>query len=63
MIPLRDDGLAYAKCLEDAGCLKTVTNYQGIFHGFVNYFGIFPQADAALALAVQNLRQAFGPEG
>ena len=61
--PLRDDGLAYAKRLEEAGRLHTVENYDGIFHGFVNHFGIFPQADAALALTAKNLRQTFGFEG
>lgn len=38
---LRDEGLAYAKQLADAGVSTTTQQYDGMLHGFVHFAGFF----------------------
>lgn len=58
--PLRDEGEAYARRLEDAGVDAIATRYDGVFHGFFSLKGALPAADAAHAEAYAALRAALG---
>ena len=40
--PIRDDGIRYARALEDAGCSVRLTNYVGAPHGFASFPGVVP---------------------
>jgi acetyl esterase len=57
--PLRDEGEAYARRLQDAGVPVTLTRYDGMIHGFASLTATFPQAGTALAEIVTVLRAAF----
>ncbi|HST26221.1 MAG TPA: alpha/beta hydrolase [Gaiellaceae bacterium] len=57
--PLRDEGEAYAKRLEEAGVPVTVSCYEGMFHGFFRMPGEIDRANDALAEAAGALRDAF----
>ena len=57
--PLRDEGEAYARRLEEAGVPVTLTRYDGIIHGFFRMPGVLSRANDALAEAAQALRGAF----
>jgi acetyl esterase/lipase len=57
--PLRDEGEAYARKLEDAGVRATLTRYEGMIHGFFRMPAMFDRADDALAEAAGALREAF----
>jgi len=46
--PLRDEGAAYAKRLEDAGVPVTYTCYAGMIHPFFSLSGVIPQAFEAI---------------
>lgn len=57
--PLRDEAEEYAAKLEDRGVKVRCVRYQGVTHGFFNFVGFLPQADAALseaALFIQHAR-------
>ena len=47
--PIRDDGLAYARALEQAGGTVVVRELAGMIHGFIGFTAASPAADAAMA--------------
>jgi acetyl esterase len=57
--PLRDEGRAYAKRLEEAGVATTYTNYPGVFHGFFGMPAQIPRARQAVDESCIALRKAF----
>ena len=57
--PLRDEGLAYAKRLEEAGVPTRVKNYEGVVHGFLSMFDSVDKGREALDLGCERLREAF----
>jgi acetyl esterase len=64
--PLRDEGEAYAKRLEEAGVPVTCTRYAGMIHPFFSLSGAIPQALNAIqqvADAVKAAGQASAPAG
>lgn len=56
--PLRDDGLAYAARLREAGVPVEHVAYAGMVHNFFTLGGIIPAASEAVAFAALRLRQA-----
>jgi acetyl esterase len=56
--PLRDEGDAYAARLRDAGVAVTLSQYPGMFHGFLRMTRILDQARAALDEIASALRKA-----
>lgn len=46
--PLRDEGIAYARRLAQAGVPAEVRLFPGVFHGFLGAVGVLPEAAAAL---------------
>ncbi|MGH6781712.1 MAG: alpha/beta hydrolase [Sphingomonadaceae bacterium] len=60
--PLRDEGIAYAERLEQAGVAVTHHHFPGVIHGFASMIGMLPQADVAVGTAAKGLRAAFGME-
>jgi acetyl esterase len=59
--PLRDEGEAYARRLEEAGVPVTLSRYDGMIHGFFRMPGAMDKASDALAEAAGALREAFAP--
>ncbi len=57
--PLRDEGRAYAKRLQEAGVATAHTNYPGVFHGFIGMTEQIPRARQAVEEACAALRKAF----
>jgi acetyl esterase len=57
--PLRDEGEAYAKKLQEAGVPTKLIRYDGVFHGFFSMNGAIDQADEAHAFAAGELKKAF----
>lgn len=57
--PLRDEGEAYARRLEEAGVPVTLTRYDGMIHGFFRMPAVIERANDALAEAAGALRAAF----
>jgi acetyl esterase len=58
--PLRDQGMAYARRLADAGVAVQATVYDGVFHGFFGMQEAIDVARDALDDAAAALRAAFG---
>ena len=56
--PLRDEGEAYGKKLQDAGANITISRYDGTIHGFFSFFHLDAQKKA-LAEAAEGLKAAF----
>ena len=57
--PLRDDGVEYAKRLEEAGVPTKHTLYPGMLHGFFSLSSVFSDAAVALDEVAAGLRGAF----
>lgn len=56
--PLRDDGLAYAEALIEAGVVVEAQHCAGMFHGFLSMAAALPEAAAARETAFAALRRA-----
>jgi len=57
--PLRDEGEAYARRLEEAGVPTTLRRYDGLIHGFYMLGGVVDRTATALDEAAAALREAF----
>jgi acetyl esterase/lipase len=57
--PLRDEGVAYAQRLIEAGNRVTLVNYEGMIHGFILAGGVLDAAKRAVAQSAAALREAF----
>jgi len=58
--PLRDDGEAYAEKLRKLGVRSTFKRYPGMFHGFMSFPAVLPEASEAFEDAGKALREALG---
>jgi len=58
--PLRDEGEAYARRLEEAGVRVRCRHYPGMIHGFLSFADVVDQGKEAVAEAGTALRAAFG---
>lgn len=56
--PLRDEGEAYARALLAAGVPVHVQRVPGMFHGFASMLGFLKQADEAVAVGANKLRES-----
>jgi acetyl esterase len=61
--PLRDHGATYAKRLEAAGVPVRYTNYANAIHGYISTPGVVPESRAALAEAVEMIRETLRTSG
>lgn len=57
--PLRDEGEAYARRLQEAGVPAVLTRYDGVIHGFFTMLDILDQARQAVDQVGAALRRAF----
>ncbi|MGH9133486.1 MAG: alpha/beta hydrolase [Ilumatobacteraceae bacterium] len=57
--PLRDQGEAYARRLEEAGCAVEARRYDGVFHGFFGMRELIDPAQEAFDDVTKALREAF----
>ncbi len=57
--PLRDEGEAYARRLEEAGVPVTLSRYDGMIHGFYRMPAVIDRANDALAESSAALSAAF----
>ena len=58
--PLRDDGEAYAEKLRKLGIAARYKRYPGMFHGFMSFPSVLPEASEAFDDAGTALREALG---
>ena len=56
---LRDEGVAFAQRLGEAGIPTVVRSYAGMNHGFLKYAGVIEEADSAIAHACRWLDSVF----
>jgi acetyl esterase len=59
--PLRDEGKAYAECLEAAGVPTVYRCFEGQIHGFLTMGKVITQSYEALAEAAGHIAGAFSP--
>ena len=60
--PLRDEGEAYARRLEEAGVPVTLSRYDGMIHGFFRMPAVMDKANEALAESASALKAAFAAQ-
>jgi len=58
--PLRDEGIAYAERLSEAGVEVSLSNYEDMVHAFINMGGVIQAARDALDESALAMRSAFG---
>lgn len=57
--PLRDEGEAYAKRLQQAGVSVKAKRYNGMIHGFFQMGGVIDQGNQAISDVAMTLKEAF----
>ena len=57
--PLRDEGEAYGRRLQEAGVETTISRYDGMIHGFFGMVGIMDKSGLVMEEATAALRAAF----
>ncbi len=57
--PLRDEGIAYARRLEEAGNRVELSNYEGMIHAFIALGGVIDAGVRAIDQSARALRGAF----
>jgi acetyl esterase len=60
--PLRDEGEAYGKRLQESGCDVAVRRYDGVIHGFFSMGDFIPDGSVAVQHASESLRRALARE-
>lgn len=58
--PLRDEGEDYARELQEAGVQTKLTRYDGMIHGFLNFYGVTERSDELADEASEWLRKTAG---
>jgi acetyl esterase len=61
--PLRDEGVAYAARLADAGVATSHVHFGGQIHGFFSMFGLLDDCRSAQAMVAEAVRTAFAKSG
>jgi acetyl esterase len=56
--PLRDEGEAYARRLDEAGVAVTLRRYEGLIHGFIRMPALITRADGAIDDVAAAVRSA-----
>ena len=60
--PLRNDAIAYAERLKQAGVAVVQVDYPTMIHGFFSMQGLIPLATSAIAAAAHSVQQAFAED-
>lgn len=58
--PLRDEGEAYARRLDEAGVPTQAVRYDGVIHGFVSMYEQIDKGREAIEFGCKRLRESFG---
>ena len=61
--PLRDEGNAYARRMQEAGVKVETVCAEGAMHGFLHTAGGIDESRRMLDLAADRLREALAPPG